>query len=335
MFRFAIVGCGRHGERYLRHLRAGDVPGATATALWRRDAGAAADLARRYQVEAAPSLAALLNRKDVDAVVIATPPASHQAEVAAALDAGLPVLVEKPLADTLPAAQRLVQDVRRRTAAPPVMVAQTLRFNQILQQAVAAVPQVGTVHRVRIAQRLEPSDIGWQRERALAGGGSVILTGVHVFDLLRWVMGRTPDAVNCRLRTVEGAPLENVFDACFEFDREQVLAATEVSKFSPTRSGLLEVVGTRGQLWCDYIRGRLERIEGRDHHLLADPGDSPTLPRTLLALARAARGEIACPIPVEDGLETLRMVDACYRSHREGRLIPLGAGASPASLSPS
>jgi predicted dehydrogenase len=182
-------------------------------------------------------------------------------------------------------------------------------------------PALGPVHRVRIAQRLEPSDLAWQRDPALAGGGSVLLTGVHVFDLLRWMIGRTPDAVTARMVALGDHPLENLFDACFEYDDPPLLAATEVSKFSRSRAGLLEFVGEEGELHVDYLRGTIDLREGRDVERVAEIGDLPTLPIALGFFAHLLRGEIESPVTLHDGIETVRMAEACYRSHASGRVV--------------
>jgi predicted dehydrogenase len=313
-----LIGCGNHGERYLRHLVAGDVPGVTARAFWRRDPQRARTLAGRYGVDAVPDLSALLSRGDVDAWVVTTPPANHLPELLAAAATGRPILVEKPLTGTWAQARTLEEEL---PGSARVMVAQTLRWNPALIEARRLLPGLGTLHRVRATQRLEPTDLAWQRDREVAGGGSVVLTGVHLFDLVRWLLGATPARVRCRTLALAGHPLENLFDACFEMSDPPCLVSCEVSKFSASRSGWLEVVGTEGQLWVDYAGGELWEIQGRERRRVAAPGDAPTLPAVLADFAAFARGEIECPVPLREGLESMRMVESCYRSHDQDRTV--------------
>jgi predicted dehydrogenase len=316
MIRLGFLGCGRHGERYLRHATH-DVTTAQPVALWRRDRARAQTLARTYGVRVAASAQELVERDDVDAVVVLTPPALHRDEVLRIARAGKPVLVEKPVTANLAQAQQLMEAA----AAVPVMVAQTLRYNPALRAIRGRLGELGPLHRVRMQQRLEPSDLAWQRDAAVAGGGSILLTGVHLFDQLRWQLGRTPDAVSCQALAVAGHPLENVFDACFVYEDEGVLAATEVSKFSASRSSLLEVVGEEGQLWTDYAAGRLWRRRGREVEELPAPGDVPTVPALLEDFVRVAEGDLPSPIPLEEGRQTLIMAEACYLAHRRGRTV--------------
>lgn len=316
--RVGLIGCGRHGERYLRHLVQGDVEGMRAVRVWRRDAAAAATLSARYGVETTTDLDRMFDPQVVDALLLLTPPGDHATLLGRAVQAGLGVLVEKPvIAGWDDAAAVAGLDADR------IMVAQTLRFSATLRRLRQLVPAVGTAHRIRLAQRLEPSDLAWQRERSVAGGGSVLLTGVHLFDLLRWIVGRTPDSVSCRMHALAGHPFENLFDASFDYEDLPLIAATEVSKFSQSRSGLLEVIGDAGELHVDYLRGTIDFRQGGQTERLAEVEEVPTIPIALGFFGALLRGEIASPVTLQDGLETVRMAEACYRSHASGRRLRL------------
>ena len=325
MLRFGLLGCGKHGERYLRHL-AHDVPGACAVALYRRDRAAAEQLAQKYDLAMAASPTELVSRVDVDAILITTPPGAHLEDLRVALQSGKAILIEKPIlaqASQIAAARALLaQHPKAR-----LMVAHTLRFSPILGAAKRMLPEIGAIHRIRAAQRLEPSRLAWQRDAAVAGGGSVTLTGVHLFDLLRWFVGRTPDAVQCRLLRLGGHPLENCFDACFEFEAEAILAATEVSKFAAVRSGTLECVGEAGQLWVDYLHGTLHLQRERTTRLLEQTGDVPTLPETLRAFLRYVLEESPNPLPAAAGFATLEMAAACYDAHAQGQRVRIATNS--------
>ncbi len=121
------------------------------------------------------------------------------------------------------------------------------------------------------------------------------LTGVHLFDNLRWFVGRSPDAVSARVLAVDGFPTSNLFDACFEYELEPILCATEVSKFSDTRSCVMELVGTKGQLIVDYQHGWIDRLVGSRLERVESPGNPPTLPETLRHSVERFRRAAQCP----------------------------------------
>src|SRR5262245_10314330 len=96
--RWGIIGCGDVTE-----IKSGPafskVAGSSLVAVMRRDGDRAADYARRHNVPRWYDDAdALVNDAEVDAVYVATPPASHREHVLRAARAGKPVYVEKPMA---------------------------------------------------------------------------------------------------------------------------------------------------------------------------------------------------------------------------------------------
>lgn len=316
MIRFGIIGCGTHGERYLRHLALGDVRGARPVAIWRRDQAKASEIAMRYGVQAYESWREMVTDPVVDALVLATPPGARMEIVEAVARAGKPLLVEKPLVGTLEDALELRS---RLPDGARIMMAHTLRFNVALQEARSRLVDLGELHRVRIAQRLPPSTLAWQRDEAMAGGGSITLTGVHGFDLLRWLVDANPAKVSARTLTLMDHPFENLFDARFEYLDRPMFASVEVAKFSDSRSALLELVGTKGQIWVDYLAGWVGWLSGDgEPAMLAEPGETPTIPPTVAAFCAWVEEGGDCPVPLDAGIEALRLADACYRSDAKG-----------------
>jgi len=124
--RLALVGFGYWGPNYARVLN--DLPDAELTAVCDRSADRLALVRQRYRaVTTCASEAELFARDDVDAVVIATPASTHADLVRAALERGLHVLVEKPMAldtDSAAALGRLAD-----TAGRVLMVGYTFLYN--------------------------------------------------------------------------------------------------------------------------------------------------------------------------------------------------------------
>ena len=196
------------------------------------------------------------------------------------------------------------------------MVAQTLRWNPVLRRARELWPRLGRVHHVRLAQRLEPTRLAWQRDPAQTVGGSVLLTGVHVFDLARWLTGHEVVRVDSRQWQVQNPVVEDFFLCRAELD-DGCQVGFEVSKYTRSRACWLEAVGVAGQLWVDYQTGDLLLRQGRAEMRESWPGPAPT-PRGVLAPWRhASPGTAAVPVTVTDGLRTLEIVAACYASARD------------------
>ena len=105
---WGIIGCGDVTE-----IKSGPafnkVPNSSLVAVMRRNANKAADYAKRHQVPKWYNNAnELINDPDVNAIYVATPPAFHEAYTLAAIKAGKPVYVEKPMSLNFEQAKRMV-----------------------------------------------------------------------------------------------------------------------------------------------------------------------------------------------------------------------------------
>ncbi|MFH1571892.1 MAG: Gfo/Idh/MocA family oxidoreductase [Gemmatimonadota bacterium] len=174
MPRVGIVGCGRIGR-----VHAGNLAGRAELAFCSRTPASAAALQERFGGQVRPSLEQLL-ASDLDGVVIATPPELHAPQALAALGAGRPVLVEKPLCGSAGELAAL-EAATAAPGAPLVMVAENYYYKpslQALRGAVAA-GRIGRVRRVEAAKLTYQSAPGWK-----ARWGGLLEGGVHFVALV-------------------------------------------------------------------------------------------------------------------------------------------------------
>ncbi|MEZ4396216.1 MAG: Gfo/Idh/MocA family oxidoreductase [Candidatus Krumholzibacteriia bacterium] len=308
-----LVGTGVHGARYARHLR-GDLPGLALRAIARRsEAGArqAADWGCRWH----PDWRALVDDPAVEAVVAAATPDLNPALAAACAAAGKPLLIEKPLAANPADGEAMVAAMAAR--ATPFTVAQTLRYNAVILALRAELPRVGRLHGFTACQRLERSSHPWLESPAVAGGGVILHTAVHLFDALRFVTGRELRRVRAVTRQRYNAALEDQLLVQLELDGD-LPGLADASKVGPARCGRYEFVGEAGQLQGDQIHGTLEFVEGLTVTPLAHPPLAPTLVPLLADWERHLRGRGPNPIPAAEGLAAIRICDACRRSAASG-----------------
>jgi len=182
----ALVGAGRiarvHAEAY-RSMTLGRL-----TACTDPNDEAAQGLARDYGLKVAPDLDALLADDAIDAVLIASPNALHPDQTIAALAAGKHVFCQKPIALSLPEADRVVAEAAGSDRI--VQVGFMLRFTPPLpqlQQRIAG-GELGDLIAARAAVfGWEPTN-DWFYDRA-QGGGVILDTLVHFADLILWLYG--------------------------------------------------------------------------------------------------------------------------------------------------
>lgn len=127
--RVGVVGTGSLGFHHARILR--DLPDLEMRGVYEVRTQRAQEVSRELEVEAHGSLEALLDI--VDAVVVAVPTVEHEAVAVAALERGIHVLIEKPMAPDLEAADRILSAAERTGAL--VQIGHVERFNPAILAA--------------------------------------------------------------------------------------------------------------------------------------------------------------------------------------------------------
>lgn len=218
------------------------------------------------------------------------------------------MLVEKPVTATAREANALLE--RDAALGGRVMVAHTLRYDPVLRGVKERLGDIGPVHYLRLAQRLNPSTLTWQHALETSGGGSILLTGVHLFDTAAWLLGEELDITHCVRERVLNPATEDFFVAVAR-TRSGVHVTMEVSKFTTHRACFVEVVGERGQLLGDYQSHALSVGTHTDRLPVAGIAAVPTVREALLDFERWMRGRIPNPIPLADGVRAVALADRC------------------------
>jgi predicted dehydrogenase len=306
-----LIGAGKHGARYAGHAR-DDVPGMTIAALSRRDVEAgtaqAAGLGCRFHADWRD----LVVDPAVDAVVAVVPPSLHPDIVAAVARAAKPLLVEKPLATTAAAAAEIVRTVR--AADIPCLMAHTLRWNVVVREVAGRLAMLGRLHALVLNQRFERSSLSWLDDPAVSGGGIVLHTGVHSFDLVRFLTGREVTRVRCRTSRVETRRTEDNFQALLELDGSAALVSVSGCRSTGGRSGLIDAACDAGQLVGDHALGFAYSVEGLARRPLTLPEAVPTVREALRSFVAMVEHGTSPPVTVEDGARAVLIAEACRRA---------------------
>jgi predicted dehydrogenase len=319
-----LIGIGVHGARYAAHLLRGDVPGARLAAVCRRDEEEGKRFAGDNEVSFYRDYHDLVAAREVDAVAVVTPSPEHLGMCAAALDAGLPVLVEKP------AVHRSVEglELAKRLSSPgrQLMVAQTLRYNGVIRCLKERRELVGRPIRLRMAFRLPAVRLYWQSDRGGPPRGSILETGVHLYDAARWIFGEDPTRVFCLSDRVLSDDAEDFFSAELEFAGSHSHCVLEVSKCSPVRVEPVDLSGDMGHL-IGNARTNTLAFYGESGSEQVDLGPPVhTVGAVLRDFASSVRSGGPVPITLEDGVWAVRVAEACFESARRGRYVDLPGG---------
>ena len=193
--RFGLIGCGAISQKHveaLKHLEC-----ALLVAVADKDQSRAAAVAARAATDWYTDYRFVLDRDDVDAVIIATPSGLHASMSLEALSCGKHVVVEKPMAMSLADADRMIEADDR--AGRVLSVVHHNRFNmasQLLKRAIdegrlgRLVWGSASVKWYRPQEYYDES--GW-RGTVSMDGGVLLNQAIHHIDLLLWYMGAVAD----------------------------------------------------------------------------------------------------------------------------------------------
>ncbi len=190
--RTALVGCGKVGDIHAQALR--DLPEAEFVAVCDSSSERAGAFAGRYGVRPFTDVAAMLREAGAQALLIATPHPLHAEPACTALERGVHVLVEKPLAASLRDCDAMLDSARKSGAVLGVISQR--RFYEPVQRMKAAI-DAGKIGRPVLGlflmyswrdesyYRSDPWRGRWDTE----GGGVLVNQSPHQLDLLQWFLG--------------------------------------------------------------------------------------------------------------------------------------------------
>jgi predicted dehydrogenase len=198
------------------------------------------------------------------------------------------------------------------------MVAHTLRFNSVVQALKAHITDIAPLQSLYLSQRFEPSALQWLDHTAESGGGITLHTGVHSFDLLRFLSASEVEQVWCQTMTICTKETEDNFLMMCQFDQPLLTGSVAGSRSTKSRSGLIELSGANGQLIGDHAHGFAYLIQGAEQTALPVGPPVHTVRKAIEAFIEGVQNNTPFPITVEDGLRSVAIAEACYRSAESG-----------------
>lgn len=274
-----------------------------------------------------------------DLAVVASPAPLHLDHACRLLDAGIPVLIEKPLSDRLD---------RVRAAAPllarhrdRIEVAYNLRFLSSARRMKTLIDE-GRIGRL-LGLRIEAGQYlpDWRpqadyRRQVSANrslGGGVLLELSHELDYLTWLFGRF-DRVFCIAANSGQLEIDVEDHADILLTRDGLTAQVHLDFLQRRVSRSCKVIGATGTLHWDLVANRIA-LDGPagEEILFSDPkvDRNDMYVEQLRGFIEVAAGRAAPRITIDDGLAVLDMIEAMRESTVTGRQVSLPFTASAAS----
>jgi predicted dehydrogenase len=255
MIKWGIIGCGDVTE-----VKSGPafnkVKDSRLVAVMRRNSSLAEDYARRHNVPKFYSSANdLINDPDINAVYIATPPGSHAEYAIAAITAGKPVYIEKPMAATYAECMKINSAAEKNNV--PVFVAYYrrtlpgfLKVKNMIEEG-----SIGAVRFIQIQLCKAPSGdeisgkLSWRVDPAIAGGGHFFDLASHQLDYLDFLFGPVMGTKSTVLNQAGLYNAEDFVTSEFSFSENIVGTGTWCFNASPSSDrDIIEIIGDKGSI---------------------------------------------------------------------------------------
>jgi predicted dehydrogenase len=250
--RFGIVGVGNMGVGHAIYFK--NLQNATLAAICDIDKTRAEATAQRYQVPAFTSHQAMIVSKQVDALLIATPHYDHEPITIDALEAGLHVLVEKPLAVTTKQGHHMVQAANKHPELKFGIMLQLRAFPiyKKLRELIAA-GELGEITRITwlITDWFRTwtyyASGGWRATWKGEGGGVLLNQCPHNLDLIQWLTGLMPQRITAIGTIGKRHPIEveDEVSAILEYSNGAIGHFITTTGEAPG-TNRLEIAGDRG-----------------------------------------------------------------------------------------
>jgi predicted dehydrogenase len=345
--RVVVVGCGTMGSSHARSYAR--IKGFELAGLVDRSGEKAERLAFELgNVAVYPSLDTAITSASPDAAAICTHPGTHHALTLVALDAGLHVFVEKPLATTVAEAEEIVDRVHR--SGKKVVVGYILRHHPAWQRFIEEARKLGKPLVMRMNLNQQSSGEAWSVHKKLMESMSPIVDcGVHYVDVMCQMTGSRP----VRVQAIGARLSDEIADSMYNYGHLHVVfedgsvgwyEAGWGPMMSETAYFVKDVIGPKGSLSITEPRGGTEggsadiishtktsslirhdamtmqdlRIDTSD-----EPGHQDLCDREQEFFLRSIRENKDLQIHLLDAVNSLRIVLAADRSVRTGTIVHL------------
>lgn len=337
----AVAGAGLIGQRHIAAILANETT----------ELGAIVDpaepvqrLASELDVSWYPDLDTLFQATRIDGVVISTPNQLHVANGLQCIAAGVPALIEKPLAVDLAGAASLVEAAKN--AGVALLVGHHRRHNPLIASAKAHLQsgRLGEIVSVHgMFWLMKPDDYFRVEWRRAAGAGPVYVNLIHDIDLLRHLVGEVDSVHAMTSNRIRGHAVEDSCAIMLKFASGALgtvnvsdtivapwsweLSAGENPAYPNARQHCYLIGGTRGSLELPTAKiwqnpGERSWWEPISATVFPVANEDPLL-RQIRQFARVITLNEPPLVPASEGLKTLQVVDAIIRSAAHSETVHL------------
>lgn len=337
MIRFAIIGCGNIAKKHAQAIA--DRPDAKLAVVCDFAKERVIDFAKENHAQPVFDFKEVLSRKDIDVVNICTPSGTHAELTIKALQKEKHVVVEKPMALKVKDAEKIIRTAKKHNRKLCVVLQN--RYNKPMQD-VKKLVEDGRLGRINLGN----ITVRWYRPQGYYNddwhgtksmdGGVLMNQAIHHIDALQWLMGM-PIAVLCKKATLaHDMEMEDTAVGILEF-ADGRLASLEASTicWPQNLEGSVSLFGASGSVKIGgtalnrLVMWKVRGEEDKEHEILT-LADSESLSmygnshsQVIQEMVDAIEQNRDPSISGSEGIKSLQIVEALYRSAESGKRIKL------------
>lgn len=331
--RFGLVGAGGIARSYVQVFA--ELEDAAIVGVADTDVGAAERLADDLGARAAGSLDELLANVDLDGVIVCTPPNSHPEIALGAINAGVGVLCEKPLAIGIDAAREMV--VAAAVGGVPFTMATKFRFvddvvgaRELVQSGV-----VGDIIQLEntFASRVDMAG-RWNSNPSVSGGGVLIDNGTHSVDIARYFLGPIRDVLVVERPRTQDLEVEDSVQLLLRTASEATATIDLSWSYDNATDTYLQIYGTDGALRVGWTESAYRENQSDEWIPFGIGYDKVRCMRNQVEnFCAALRGTEPLAITAADAIASVQVISAAYRSLELGDWVSVESVQSVDSAS--
>ncbi len=314
-----LIGLGRHGSRYLRHL-VEEETGGKLVAISRQQVDKGRQQAVHHGIQFFPDYRDLVADPAIQAVLVVAPPALNVTIALLAIKHRKAVLLEKPLALNSTEGRHIVEAAKQ--ASVPLMTGHTLRYEPVIRKIHEVGSTLGPWQSLEGTMHLEARP---QVDIVQGTGHGVLLEfGIHLLDWVRVLLQDEKLTVSADMTRPSPTAPER---------RAEVTLTTpsglschlDIARVSQGRITHVDIIGTTGRVKADWTNGVVQIFKQEtllSQHVLPAV---PTIVTMLKDFFHALRKGKPVPITGEDGLRAVELADACYQAEKSQKPISLSS----------
>ncbi|HIE30558.1 TPA: Gfo/Idh/MocA family oxidoreductase [Candidatus Poribacteria bacterium] len=266
----------------------------------------------------------MLREIPIDAVVIALPHAEILAAAMASINAGKHLFIDKPMALNAADGQTIVDAAKDKQVKVMVGYCQRYAAGRMLMKQLLAKGVVGDIDLVIAGKGSGPLG-GWLVAPSEQGGGQLLFLGVHITDQILWLLNDYPLSVTGEIQWHEKG-YDETSSYIMRFP-DDIVASVSLSMNTAGGLDFIEIFGSAGRIRADWpsniVQVRTNAVEEYRHPatIMVSGDNSMMYGAQMRAFVEAVRTKSDMPIPGEDGVKVLRIIDAVFESNRLKRPV--------------